>query len=229
VSFFNAALNQVADRFAVVSNAEQLHRLLATDEVAFGMSNPPFLAVPGSLQIDEQSRSLLSNVPEIRDTPHGAVIDVKAAFPQAGWGGEDGLDVTKHFIDVLRSVQGPGSKIVIYSQFAGDEHGPSIIQSYVARTGGFECAYEPVESGGGLQRKAIQTATESAGTVARLLTAALFEKQRPERLRIAIREGGPEHALMENLAAQIEASYRRLGISHFHDGFVHLVCRSRAR
>jgi len=30
---------------------------------------------------------------------------------------------------------------------------------------------------------------------------------------------------MQNLAAEIEASYRRLGISHFHDGFVHLVRR----
>jgi hypothetical protein len=38
-----------------------------------------------------------------------------------------------------------------------------------------------------------------------------------------VREGGPEHGLMQNLAAQIEASYRQLGISHFHDGFVHLV------
>ena len=120
-----------------------------------------------------------------------------------------------------------GSKLLIYSQFAGDEHGPSLIQKFVERTGDFEFAFEPVKSGSGMHKKPVHTAGESALTVARLLTAVLLEKQKPQRLRLVVREGGPEHRLMQNLAAQVEASYQRLGISHFHDGFVHLVRQQR--
>jgi hypothetical protein len=224
VSLFNAALNQAADRFVVVSDAEQLRELLGRHDVAFGMSNPPFLAVPGSVGIDEQSRTLLSNVSEIRETPHGAFVDVETAFPQAGWGGQDGLELTRQFVDVFRSVG--ADKIMIYSQFAGDERGPLFIREYVERTGDFEFAFEPVESAGGIQKKPVHTVAEAAFTVARLLTAVLLEKQQPRRLRLVVREGGLEHGLMQNLAAQIEASYLRLGISHFHDGFVHLVRRA---
>jgi hypothetical protein len=210
VSLFNAALNQEADRFMVVSDAEQLREVLGGHDVAFGLSNPPFLAVPGSLE-----------------TPDGQLVDVEAAFPQAGFGGTDGLDITRQFIDVFRSV-GAG-KLLIYSQFAGDEHGPSLIQKFVERTGDFEFAFEPIKSGGGINKKPVHTAAESALTVARLLTAVLLEKQKPQRPRLVVREGGPEHGLMQNLAAQIEVSYRRLGISHFHDGFVHLIRNNPAR
>jgi hypothetical protein len=204
VSSFNAALNQESDRFLIVADAEQLREVLGGHDVAFGLSNPPFLAVPGSLE-----------------TPDGQLVDVEAAFPQAGWGGSDGLEITRQFIDLFRSAG--ASKLLIYSQFAGDEHGPSFIQRFVERTGDFAFAFEPIKSGGGMNKKAVHTAAESALTVARLLTAVLLEKQTPQRLRLVVREGGPEHRLMQNLAAQIEASYRQLGITHFHDGFVHLV------
>jgi hypothetical protein len=204
VSSFNAALNQEAGRFMGLSDAEQLREVLGGHDVALGLSNPPFLAVPGSLE-----------------TPDGQIVDVAAAFPRAGWGGSDGLEVTRQFIDVFRSLG--ASKLLIYSQFAGDEHGPSLIEKFVERTGDFEFAFEPIKSGGGIKKKPVHTAAESALTVARLLTAVLLEKQKPLRPRLVVREGGPEHGLMQYLAAQIEASYRRLDISHFHDGFVHLV------
>src|SRR5437764_14050469 len=101
-----------------------------------------------------------------------------------------------------------GSKVIIYSQFAGHEYGPSLIQKYVERTGDFEFAFEPVKSGSGMHKKPVHTAGETALTVARLLTAVLLEKQKPQRLRLVVREGGPEHRLLQNLAAQIEGSYR---------------------
>jgi hypothetical protein len=210
VSLFNAALNQVADRFIVVSDAEQLRERLGHHEVAVAMSNPPFLAVPSSVESSD-----------------GALIDVETAFPQAGWGGEDGLALTRQFIDVFRSVG--ASNVVIYSQFAGDAHGPSLIQNDVEGTGDFEFAFEPIKSGSGINKKSVHTAGESAMTVARLLTAVLFEKQMPQRIRFVVRAGGPEHALMQSFAAQIEASYQRLGITHFHDGFVHLRQKNRTR
>jgi methylase of polypeptide subunit release factors len=204
VSSFNAALNQAADRFVAVPDAERLREVLDGHDVALGLSNPPFLAVPDSLE-----------------TPDGQLVDVEAAFPQAGFGGIDGLEITRQFIDLFRSVG--ASRLLIYSQFAGDEHGPSLIRKFVDRTGDFEFAFEPIKSGGGINKKSVHTAAESALTVARLLTAVLLEKQKPERPRFMVRKGGPEHGLMQNLAAQIEASYRRLGVTHFHDGFVHLV------
>jgi methylase of polypeptide subunit release factors len=223
VSLFSAALNRAADRYVAVPDAEQLRQLVGGHEVTFGMSNPPFLALPPSVRIDEESRALLSDVSEIRETPEGGLVDVEQAFPQAGWGGQDGLEVTRQFIDVFRSVG--ARKILIYSQFAGDERAPSLIQKHVERIGEFEFAFEPVSDGGAMRKKPVQTAAESALTLARLLTATLLEKQKPQRLRLVVREGGPEHGLMKKIAAQIEASYRQLGISHFHDGFVHLVRR----
>jgi hypothetical protein len=110
--------------------------------------------------------------------------------------------------------------VVIYSQFAGDSRGPSLIQAYIEQSAGCDFAFEPVKRSAGMHKKLVHTANESAQTVARLLTAVLIEKQNPQRRILVVREGGPEHQLMQNLAAQIEASYERLGISHFHDGVV---------
>src|SRR4029450_291372 len=86
VSLFNAALNQAADRFAVVSDAAQLREALGGHDVTFGISNPPFLAVPESVK-----------------TPDGELVDVETAFPPAGWGGEVGLRVQARCRDVFAS------------------------------------------------------------------------------------------------------------------------------
>jgi methylase of polypeptide subunit release factors len=223
VSLFNTVLNQVEDRVAVVSDEAQLRGLLGSEQVSFGMSNPPFLALPASIPLDAESRALLSNVRAIHDTADGSLLDVEAAFPQAGWGGEDGLQVTRQFLEVLFALQAPGGTIVLYSQFAGDESGPSRIRTYVEQAGGFECTFDPVMSADGVARTARYGASESATTVARLLTAALMAQQQPHRVRLAVRAGGPEHVLMQKLAGQIEASYARAGITHFHDGFLTLV------
>ena len=67
------------------------------------------------------------------------------------------------------------------------------------------------------------SAAETEQSVARLIIAAQMAKHEPERLRVSVRTGGPQHVLLMKYARSIEESYRRLGITHFHDGFVVLT------
>ena len=67
------------------------------------------------------------------------------------------------------------------------------------------------------------SASEAATSVARLIVAALMARQEPQRLRVSIRKGGPEDGLLRKFAQRIEHSYRRQGITHFHDGFAVLT------
>ena len=73
------------------------------------------------------------------------------------------------------------------------------------------------------QTQKVVPVDEAARSVARLIVAALMAKQEPRRLRVMVRKGGPEHALLMKCARRIEESYRRQGITHFHDGFVILT------
>jgi hypothetical protein len=50
-------------------------------------------------------------------------------------------------------------------------------------------------------------------------------RQDETRPRVMIRKGGLEHAWLVKFAQRIEETYRRLGIKHFHDGFVVLTRR----
>jgi hypothetical protein len=59
--------------------------------------------------------------------------------------------------------------------------------------------------------------------VARLIVAALMARKNPDHVRVAIRKGGREDALLTKLAARIEERYRHQGITDFHDGFVVLT------
>src|SRR6187399_323064 len=93
------------------------------------MTNPPFLPVPAELDVKSG------------DEP----IDLHAVFPSAGWGGEDGLDVTGRFIDELQPLLGPDVPCIIYSQFAGDDHGPAQVRRYAERAG-FDFTFEPLLS-----------------------------------------------------------------------------------
>jgi hypothetical protein len=207
----------------VVDADNALRGELDGELVSFAMTNPPFIAMPGSIKIDSEDRSEL---------------DLRTMFPEAGWGGEDGLQVTKQFVNVLRPLLRPESQLVIYSQFAGDSKGPTILRDHVQRVGGFDFVFEPVksrtlvamqpETGDVVegQTRKVLSVDETALSVARLIVAALLAKQEPQRLRVAIRKGGAEHALLLTCARRIDESYRTQGITHFHDGFAILTRQS---
>jgi hypothetical protein len=175
---------------------------------------------------------------DIRDTDRGCQGDLRTTFPAAGWGGEDGLDVTRRFVDAILPLLDREGQMVIYSQYAGDADGPRVFQDEIRARGGMHFAFEPVKSRtlvvkqtetdrvveGPSQRRF--SAGEAATSVARLIVAALMARKEPRRLRVNVRKGGPEDLLLIKCARSIEESYRRQGITHFHDGFV-VLARAR--
>ena len=173
--------------------------------LSFAMTNPPFLAVPRWIAVDE--------------TDHGPQVDLRVLFPQAGWGGDDGLDVTKQFIAELQPVLGQGIPLIIYSQFAGDIDGPTLLRAH-AEQAGFDFTFEPL-------RSRVFTRRQAADVVARLITAALLAARQPHRVQTRVREGSPEHRLMRKLADRIDQSYATQAITHFHDGFAVLTRQAR--
>jgi methylase of polypeptide subunit release factors len=235
VSLFNAALNGVGERMTVVNDGDGLRRAVEDRPIAFAMTNPPFLAMPAWIEIDSEDRQALAGLMDIRERDHGFEGDLRTVFPGAGWGGEDGLAVTKQFVDVLVPLLARGSPMVIYSQHAGDADGPSLLREHVRTREGVRFAFERVKSRrlfvkqpesnrvaeGQNQRRL--SAGEAAASVARLIVAALMAKKEPRRLRVGIRKDGPEAILLMKFARRLEDCYRRQGITHFHDGFVVLT------
>jgi methylase of polypeptide subunit release factors len=235
VSLFNAALNGVEERMVVVDDNRDLKEATEGHPVVLAISNPPFIAMPAWIDIDPEDRPVLSTLMEVRETDRGLQGDLRTAYPEAGWGGEDGLAVTKQFVEALLPLLAPQAQVVIYSQFAGDGQGPRVIEEYVQAVGGCHFAFDAVRSRPLLNRnpetgrvfkgqtQKVLSADEAARAVARLIVAALMAKQDPRRPRVMVRTGGPEHALLLKCARRIEESYRSQGITHFHDGFVILT------
>lgn len=212
VSLFNAAVNAVGDRLAIVASGDEARRRLGETRASFAMTNPPFIAVPQWLAIDVEDRAFFSRLTGVRTTDRGSEADLRAIFPAAGWGGGDGLAVTRIFVDALAPLLAADSDVIVYSQFAGDADGPTLLHAYVQARGAFRLAFEPAAARS-------RSSKEAAASVARLIVAALLARDEPRRLRISIRKDGPEHALMMRCARSLEDSYRRQGITHFHDGF----------
>jgi hypothetical protein len=216
VSVFNAALNGVADRLSIVESDSGLRAELGRCPVSLALSNPPFLAVPGWIDLDAGDRATVGDLANVRETDRGLQLDLRALFPEAGWGGEDGLDVTKSFIEVLKPFLPGDTPFIIYSQFAGDVSGPVFLRDY-AHNGGFGFTFEPMP----LRR--VVPAEQAAETVARLIVSALLARREGRRMQIRIGQGSPEHRLLANLSRRVEDGYRARGISHFHDGFAVLT------
>jgi len=235
VSLFNAALNGVAEKMVVVDDDDGLRGALDGHPISFAMTNPPFIAMPAWIDIDPEDRPVLSRLMDTRETDHGLQGDLRTVFPRAGWGGEDGLDVTRQFIDAILPLLARESQMVIYSQCAGDTDGPRVLQDYIQARGGIRFAFESVKARTLVvkqaetdrvvegQNQVSVSADEAATSVARLIVAALMAKNEPRRLRVSVRKGGAEHVLLMKFARRIEDSYRRQGVTHFHDGFATLT------
>jgi methylase of polypeptide subunit release factors len=231
VSLFNAALNGVGDRIAVVPDGDELRQVLDRRLISLATSNPPFIAMPVWIGVAPEDRAWFARVTDVRDTDRGPEADLRQLFPAAGWGGEDGLCVTRSFVDTIVPLLAPRGRMVIYSQFAGDANGPAILAAHVQSRGDMRLSFEPVTPRTLVEmdptsRRVIEgtsttrlTAHQAASAVARLIVAAIVARNEPQRRLIGIRKDGPEYARLLRVTEQLEDSYRRQGITHFHDGF----------
>jgi methylase of polypeptide subunit release factors len=234
VSVFNAALNGVADKLVIVENDLRLHAALGGRPVSAAFSNPPFLAMPRWVDLDPGDRATVGALADTRETEGRTQLNLQSLFPDAGWGGDDGLEITASFIETLSPILAPAAPFVIYSQFAGDHAGPMRIREYSHNTG-FEFTFEPLPSRPVVARhpqtnhilegrsRPVLSSEQAAETIARLIVSALLARREPRRIQTAVRKGSPEQRLVSNLSAGILVSYLTRGISHFHDGFAVLI------
>ena len=234
VSVFNSALNGVADKITIIEGDLRLHDELNGCPVSVALSNPPFLAMPRWVDLEPGDRATVDALADIRETEGGPQLDLQSLFPEAGWGGDDGLEVTKSFVEALAPMLAPGTPFVIYSQFAGDRTSPMRMREY-SQHAGFEFAFEPLPSRPVFARHPqtndilegrscpVLTGEQAAETIARLIVSALLARREPRRIQTTVRKGSPEQRLVANLSEKIQQSYRAQGISHFHDGFAVLI------
>ena len=234
VSVFNSALNGVADKITIIEGDLRLHDELNGCPVSVALSNPPFLAMPRWVDLEPGDRATVDALADIRETEGGPQLDLQSLFPEAGWGGDDGLEVTKSFVEALAPMLAPGTPFVIYSQFAGDRTSPMRMREY-SQHAGFEFAFEPLPSrpvfawhpqtNDILEGRScpVLTGEQAAETIARLIVSALLARREPRRIQTTVRKGSPEQRLVANLSEKIQQSYRAQGISHFHDGFAVLI------
>jgi len=211
VSRFNAAINGVDDRMAVVRDEAGLDAALKGEKISLAFSNPPFLAMPGRVAIDVRDRSVWSQVTTLLKRPLS--IDLSLLFPLYGWGGPDGLTVTRRFLDLILPRLGAHGKMIIYSQFAGDEYGPTKIRQEIDSRG-FRIISRPKYFEGDSEFTLKIPADDSAKNKIGFLKS-LWPPLR------AI-----DHATVravDDLARRVTAVYRAQGITHFHDGSIVIV------
>ncbi|MCB0352661.1 MAG: hypothetical protein KDD64_04025 [Bdellovibrionales bacterium] len=191
LSQFNAALNGVEDRFEIVSDQTALAAALSGQRISLGFSNPPFIAAPREIQaFDKTEERAIS-------------LDLKALFPSAGWGGHDGLRITRKFIDILKQHLSPNGEILIYSQFTGTDGAPVQILDLAEEEGFSACAFETFPKSSGYHMSA-----PDWGAYISKHTMTLH----PEL---------PREAQTWLFAATVEMLSKQ-GITHLHSGFATL-------
>ena len=212
---FNAALNGVADRVTIVESDLRLRAELDGCPVSVALSNPPFLAMPRWVDLDPGDRATVDALADIRETEGGPQLDLQSLFPEAGWGGDDGLEVTKSFVEALAPILAQGTPFVIYSQFAGDRTGPNRMREYLTGTPASSLRSSRCRRGPYLRgtrrridilegrSRPVLSGEQAAETIARLIVSALLARREPRRIQTTVRKGSPEQRLVANLSERI--------------------------
>lgn len=190
VSRFNAALNGVEGRLELIESTNGTGDALAGRPVALAFSNPPFIAAPYEV-----------HVPSLRDT-----VNISEALCRAGWGGEDGLYHTRSFLREMKPWMDHSGQIIIFSQFAGNDEGPTAI---------LECA-------GSLDFPAIVFEKFPGDNYGMNLTASEWATHTARQFKIE--NAFASVAVSEALEKESQAMFARNGITRFHSGFVTLSC-----
>jgi hypothetical protein len=206
VSKFNAYLNGVGDRVAIVGNESELKAAIEADgnQVDFALSNPPFMPIPESIDIDPEDVQILSNAKAFRivDKESAPKISLREMWPMSGWGGADGLTVFRPMLEILFPILKPSGRIIAYGQFAGNAIGPTKIEEFIESVGGWQYGWDPLK---------LDTPYHAASYVIRCIIGWYPE------LTLLLHTD-----FMMRYAEKIMDIYQSLGITGFHIGFLNL-------
>jgi hypothetical protein len=222
VSRFNAYLNSVGDRTSIVENAEELMASLRSsgNQADFAVSNPPFMPVPESLEVEPGDVSILSRAEALHiiGKEERPQIPLRNMWPASGWGGADGLSVLKPMLEVLFPLIRREGKIIVYAEFAGDSAGPSKIVEFVEGLRGWTYEWIPL-------KPSLYHFGNSWNAAWPCLTAESMAQDVIQHVIIGYRELSqpPYDGILMKYADRILDIYRSLGITHFHKGFLILT------
>ncbi|MDO8488583.1 MAG: GNAT family N-acetyltransferase, partial [Candidatus Omnitrophota bacterium] len=226
VSLFNAALNNVEDRIVIASSEGNLASELNENHVSIVVMNPPFIAMPEFVDLSSEYENIFSGITQVIRKDGLIQVDIRQLYGKAGWGGEDGIRVTREWLELLLPYMAKGGQIVIYSLFAGDAQGPTKITEYVRSKAGLSVRFEPLSLLTRFADSTSSTGSEIPGIVssedcAFAATAYLLQRNQ------VLKSGKNAIALISNkIMAEILASYEEQGISHFHTGHVLITIES---
>ncbi|MBI3991508.1 MAG: GNAT family N-acetyltransferase, partial [Candidatus Omnitrophica bacterium] len=218
VSLFNAALNGVEDRIAIVSGEQALARELGGNRVSFAVMNPPFIAMPEFISLDSKYENTFSGITRVIRKDGFIQIDIRDLYGKAGWGGQDGIRITREWMELLLPYMARGSEIVIYSPFSGDAQGPTKITEYIRSKPGLFLRFEQLSLLNRFANSRGSAGSEIPGVVlsedcAFAATAYLLQRNQ------AIKLGEKALSAVSNkIMNGISASYEAQGITHFHSG-----------
>jgi len=221
VSKFNAYLNGVGDRVAIVENERELEAAIEPNgnQVDFAISNPPFLPVPESINVDPEDVPALSKAKAIRivDKESSPRISLRDLWPMSGWGGADGLTVLKPMLGVLFPVIRPSGRIIVFGQFGGNAIGPAKIAEFMGGIPGWQYAWEPLKPYAYPidNRWNVMPSFSSVESMANWVIWRIIGWC-PELVQLL------HTGFMMKYSRRIVGIYQSLGFTRFHIGFVNL-------
>jgi hypothetical protein len=221
VSKFNAYLNGVGDRVAIVENEGELEAAieLTGNQVDFTISNPPFLPVPEFINVDPEDILALSKAKAFRivDKESAPRISLRDLWPMSGWGGADGLTVLKPMLKILFPIIKPSGRIIVFGQFGGDASGPTAIAEFMGDVPGWQYEWEPLKPYVYPidNRWNVMPSFSSAESMANWVIWRIIGWC-PELVQL-LRTG-----FMMKYSRRIVDIYQSLGFTRFHIGFLNL-------
>lgn len=222
VSRFNAYLNDVADRAAIVENEKELAAALggSGNQVDFAISNPPFMPVPEYVEPDAEDVPILTKAKSLRMVGEKTApsISLRSMWPASGWGGADGLSVLKPMLEILLPLIRPAGKIIVYAEFAGNSTGPTKIAEFVQGLKGWTYEWQPL-------KPTLYHFGHAWNTALPFLTAESMAQDVIQHIINGYPElsQSPYNEILTKYIRKILDTYRSFGITHFHKGFFTLT------
>ncbi len=203
VSCFNALLNGVSNKMVLVDSEAGLKRELQGNRISFALMNPPFIAIPDELRLG-------GTLP---------AMHTKDIYPRSGWGGPDGLTVTKQLLDMIFPLLQDETRVLIMSQFAGDSAGPQKIKDFIDSRPGMEFSFER------LQPEQLKVIAREGESITSMDWAHYVARHMIPFLDLGTLN---PMAVAVGVTISFWESFEEQGITHFHSGFVLLTKRSRS-
>jgi Methyltransferase small domain len=217
VSRFNAVLNGIQNPIEIATTKEDLLAILHSTKVNVITTNPPFMPLPESVELDDHVFNKISSEKVEMKKGH-PTVNLKKMFIKAGWGGPDGLTVIKDFLTLAEEIGEKGTRVYIFSPFFPvDFQGKHLLEKFVREKPGWQFQFQisknlsiPLQQDRDSIHPIKYTKTEAAKLMSETIAKDLVDFLSPSFLVMMV-------ALFQ---PQIEKDYDSHAVQEFYNGFV---------